>query len=223
MGLHQTEPRTSASTPSTAPTKPGQEPRPRASMNDRSLPESVDVLASEKIHGGPVFGVRRDRIRLGSGLECSVDVVEHPGAVGVAARHPDGGLLLVRQYRHACESWLEEIPAGRIDPGEDPLSAAKRELEEETGFRAKHWKPIVEVIPAPGFCSEIVYLFFADGLEPVPGGGLTMDPDEEISVVSRSLEDLLGLPRADAKTLIAAHWVLREPPAPGAPDSPSRG
>lgn len=191
-------------------------------MNHRPT-ESIERLESEGLHRGPVFAVRRDRIRLASGLECSVDVVEHPGAVGVAARQEDGRLLLVRQYRHACGAWLEEIPAGRIDPGEDPQAAARRELEEETGFRARSWRPLLEVFPAPGFCSEVVHLFVAEGLESVPGGGLDMDPDEEISVVSRSPGEILGLSRVDAKTWIAAQWALRQDSGAASLDAPTIG
>ena len=114
------------------------------------------------------------------------------------------GLLLVRQYRHACGDWLVELPAGRLEPGEDTLTAAKRELEEETGFRAESWELLRAFFPAPGFCSELITLYLATELVAVEGGGLECDSDEEFDYVRLAPEELLTSYCSDAKTLLAA-------------------
>jgi len=167
-------------------------------------PDSVVTLTREPLFHGRVFDVVRARVRLPSGLEQSVDTVEHPGAVAIAPLLPDGRLLLVRQYRHAARAWLLELPAGRREPGEAPLGAARRELEEETGQRAETWEPLASFLTAPGFCSERIELFLASDLRAVPGGGLPADEDEEIELVPTSCAEVLAGASVDAKTLLAA-------------------
>src|SRR5512134_1438222 len=96
----------------------------------------VEVLESRQVFAGRVLDLRVDRVRLGNGRVSELEVVRHPGAVAVAALTSTGEVLLVRQYRYATGEWVLEVPAGKVDPGEDPEKAAGRELEEETGFRA---------------------------------------------------------------------------------------
>jgi ADP-ribose pyrophosphatase len=170
----------------------------------------VELLDSKLIHAGYVFHLRHETLRLPSGLEQKMEVVDHPGAVAIVATNEAGELLLVRQYRHALGDWVLELPAGRLEPGEDPLVAAQRELEEETGFRAGSWEPLRELVPAPGFCSEVIHVFRAHQLQAIPGGGLEPDADEEIELRWLSPEDVLASEIRDAKTLLAALW-LREP------------
>ncbi len=166
---------------------------------------SADTL----LHAGRIFDLIARHSVLPSGLEQTIDVIVHPGAVGVAALEADGRLLLVRQYRPALEAWTLEIPAGRLEAGEDPLDAARRELEEETGRRAGSWSTLRPIVPAPGFCNEVVHLFEARDLVEVPGGGLEADPDEEIEVLQRTPREILASGEADAKTLIAALLLER--------------
>lgn len=169
----------------------------------------MERLASEKLVSGRIFDVLSERVRLPSGLEQELLVVDHPGAVTVAPVLPDGDLVLVHQYRHAAGDWLLELPAGRLEPGEEPLVAARRELEEETGHRAKAWRELSRFLPAPGFCSEHMTLFLAEELEAVPGGGLTADPDEEIELVRLSPREVLDSGQVrDGKTLLAAALLL---------------
>ena len=176
----------------------------------RALPRSphVHVESSRERLSGRVFDVWSERVRLPSGLVQDLDVVVHGGAVAVLPLHADGTVLLVRQYRHAVGDWLLEIPAGRLEEGEDPQTAAARELEEETGVRAATWTPLGALWPAPGFCSESLHLFLARDLETVPGGGLAMDADEEIERVRVPLDELADR-TDDAKSLVAAMRAQR--------------
>lgn len=168
----------------------------------------VEVRSSRRLYEGRVFDLVEQEVVLPSGLEQEWAIVEHPGAVAIAAVDDDGRLLVVRQFRPAANGWTEEVPAGKLDPGEAPLEAARRELEEETGFRAEAWRELCVFLPAPGFCSERLYLFEARGLSEAPGGGLACDEDEEIDVLRRTPEELLTLDPLDAKTLIAAQALL---------------
>lgn len=169
----------------------------------------VERLTSRTLLSGGIFQVLSEKIRLPSGLEQDLLLVAHPGAVAVAPVLPDGDLLLVRQYRHAAEDWLIEIPAGRMESTEDPLEAARRELEEETGHRAARWRELARFFPAPGFCSEHMVLFAADDLEAVAECVLQPDADEELELVRLSpLEVLRGGEVRDGKTLLAAALLL---------------
>jgi ADP-ribose pyrophosphatase len=163
----------------------------------------VELLSTRVVHAGRIFQVLRDRLRLPSGLEVEIEVVEHSGAVAIAALDAQGRLALVRQYRHPASDWLVEIPAGRVEEGEDRLAAAKRELEEETGLRAQRWSLLREFFAAPGFCSERLSLYLAEELEDVREGRRAHDQDEELEHFFAPLTEVLR-DAQDAKTLIAA-------------------
>jgi ADP-ribose pyrophosphatase len=163
----------------------------------------AEVLSSELLHAGRIFEVLRERVRLASGLEQELEFVRHGGAVAIAARQGDGRLVLVRQYRHATGESLIEVPAGRLEPGEDAEQAARRELEEETGLRAAHWRELARFYAAPGFCSELMVLFLAEGLEACGPERRSADPDEELDVLALSPAQVLAQAR-DAKSLLAA-------------------
>jgi len=167
----------------------------------------VRVTSSRTVHSGRVFDVVREELVLPSGLHQDLDVVDHPGAVAIAALDDAGELLLVRQYRHACGDWLLEIPAGRIERGENRLEAAMRELEEETRHRAASWELLAEFYPAPGFCSELLSVFIARGLVHVGTEARAADVDEELAVERMSVEEVLLAPLLDAKTLLAASLI----------------
>lgn len=172
----------------------------------------IELLSTATVFRGPIFEVRTERLRLPSGLEQELSIVVHGGAVAVAAELDDGRLLLVRQYRHAVGDWLLEVPAGRMDEGEPPLEAARRELEEETGHRAGRWDLLARFHPAPGFCSEQIALFHARDLSPVTGPGRPHDADEELELVRRTPAQILRGGVADGKTLLAALLLA---PSPG--------
>jgi len=180
----------------------------------------VELLRSTHLHRGPVFDVVRDHVRLPSGREQKIDVVRHGGAVAIAARRPTGELVLVRQYRHAVGDWLLELPAGRLEPGEAPLCAARRELEEETGLVAERWSELTRFFAAPGFCSEELVVFLAEGLRPAGTGRREPDADEEIELEERTPAQILAGAARDAKTLLAAALLLGAAPDPAAAPDP---
>lgn len=170
-----------------------------------------ELVSSELLHRNARFDLRRDVVRLPSGLTQDLVWVDHPGAVGIAAVEEDGRLVLVRQYRHAVKQQLLEIPAGRLEPGEDRLQAAIRELEEETGLRAAEWRLLQDILPAPGFASERLSIYLARGLSPAGPQAAACDADEELSLERHAPGDLLAGLTTDAKTLIAAGLLLRAP------------
>jgi len=149
------------------------------------------VLASERIYEGRLINLRVDQIRTAAGVESVREIVEHPGAIALIALDEAGRVLLVKQYRHAVRAVTLEIPAGVLEPGEEPAAAAQRELREETGYRAERLERLGGIHTAPGFSTEYIHFFLATRLVP---DRLAMDDDEVI--------DLLRLPLGDAIDLI---------------------
>jgi len=164
------------------------------------------VVASRALVHTRIFSVHAETVVLPSGVRQELSIVRHGGAVAVAALDGAGRMLLVRQYRHAVAEELDEVVAGRLEPGEEPLVAAQRELEEEAGYRARSWLELTRFYPAPGFCSERMVLFLARDLEAVGADRRAMDADEEIAVLWREPRAVLATAR-DAKTLVAAALV----------------
>ena len=122
------------------------------------------VLASRVIYAGRVFGVRSERVVEPGGVTVTRDVVTHNGSVVLLPVFPDGRILLVRQYRHAVGKHLWELVAGRIEPSEPPLPAARRELLEETGYTARRFVKLLDVFPTPGYVSERMLVYLVEGL-----------------------------------------------------------
>lgn len=162
------------------------------------------TLSSERIYDGAIIHVRRDRVLLPNGRTSVREVVEHPGGVGILAVDGDGMVLLVRQYRYAFSRTLLEIPAGKREPGEEPLVTARRELREETGVTADSWTPLGQLIASPGCYDETLYLYLAQGLH---SGDTDPDEDEFLSVERMPMAELtrrcLADEITDAKTVCA--------------------
>jgi len=126
---------------------------------------------------GKVFSVSRDLVVEPGGVRVVREIVRHPGSAVVIAQHQDGRVLLIRQYRFAAQRRMWEVVAGRIDGGEKPLDAARRELAEEAGLGARTWTPLGGFYPSPGFMDELMWLYLARDLYPAAATG---DPDERI-------------------------------------------
>src|ERR1700761_4265190 len=160
---------------------------------DRVYPKGIEVLSSKVSFEGPVFRVVTDEVREPGGQPRRRDVVRHHGSVVIFAvddskSKRDPLILLERQYRHAAAQYLYEVPAGSLEPGEDPLAGAKRELLEETGYKAKHWSKLVRIYASPGFLGEWMQIFLAEGLMP---GDAEPEDDEHIELFAVPLSELL--------------------------------
>jgi len=185
----------------------------------RSAP--ARVLSSHLSFQGPVFSVTTDEVEEPGGVRARRDVIRHSGSIVVLAvddlpidapakarKRAEPRILLERQYRHAAQSMMWELPAGRIDDGETALTAAKRELLEETGYSARQWKRILHFYVSPGFLDETMTIYLARGLR---AGKAQPEADERIAVRFFSLPEakqmaLHGRIR-DAKTIAGILWL----------------
>ena len=173
-------------------------------------PSSPKILSSKTVFKGRVFHVTRDRVQEPNGVTAIREVIRHSGSVVVLAvddSGPEPLVLLERQYRYAAQEYLLELPAGRIDPGENALAAGKRELLEETGYTAKRWRRALFFYPSPGFLEETMTVFLARGLKP---GKAQPEDDEriehELVPLSRVLELVLSGKIRDGKTIAGVLW-----------------
>jgi ADP-ribose pyrophosphatase len=172
------------------------------------------LLSSKVVYRGPVFTVSTDHVQEPGGVRTRRDVVHHSGSVVVLAVEGSQAkprVLLERQYRHAAKDFLWELPAGRIDPGEQELEAAKRELLEETGYTAARWRRILKFYSTPGFVAETMSVFLATGLR----AGLAQPEADEI--IYKRLVPLATAVRMsangtirDAKTICAVFWFAHQ-------------
>jgi ADP-ribose pyrophosphatase len=175
------------------------------------------VLSSRISYQGPVFSVTTDQVEEPGGVRARRDVIRHSGSIVVlavddAARKTEPRILLERQYRHAAQSMMWELPAGRIDDGETALTAAKRELLEETGYSARHWKRILHFYVSPGFLDETMTIYLARGLQ---GGKAQPEADERIATrffgLSEARRMALNGRIRDAKTICGVLWLAQMP------------
>lgn len=162
-----------------------------------------EKISSEEIFSGRVIHVFRDEISLGESGKSFREVVRHCGAAAVLAVDGDGNSFFVEQFRYPVGKAVFEAPAGKLDPGEEPLSCAKRELFEECGIRAEKWTSFGPMLSSPGFCDEAIHLFMAEGLcfsEPDP------DEGEFLDIIKMPLSEALASLRRgeipDAKTQV---------------------
>jgi len=183
------------------------------------------VLSSRISYQGPVFSVTTDEVEEPGGVRARRDVIRHSGSIVVLAvdvldvdnpaktgRKAEPRILLERQYRHAAQSMMWELPAGRIDDGETSLTAAKRELLEETGYTARHWKRILHFYASPGFLDETMTIYLARGLQ---AGKAQPEADEMIATrfftLSEAKRMALNGRIRDAKTISGILWLAQMP------------
>ena len=180
-----------------------------------AAPERARLLSSVVTYDGPLFRVHHDKLIEPGGKHSERDVIRHNGSVVILAldrskNKKDPWIVVERQYRHAANQFLWELPAGKLDPGEEPLAGAQRELEEETGYRAKRWKPLVEYFASPGFLGESMKVFLAEGLIP---GDAHPEEDEEIELRLVKLSDAVKMIEQgailDGKTLTSVLLYTR--------------
>ncbi len=157
---------------------------------------------TETIHKGRVFDLNREEVRLPNGKTAVLDVIYHPGAAAMVPITADGKVLLLSQYRYAANGFIWEIPAGTLEPGEDMLDCAKRELIEETGFSADTWETLTTMTPVPGYSTEVIHMFLATGLSPA---AQNLDEDEVLEVKTLDFTKALSMVETgeitDAKTI----------------------
>ncbi len=187
-------------------------------MSEKSfqdLAHDDEHLAEKKISGEGVYDgiflkMKRDTVSLPDGQYAVREYLEHPGAVAILAVLDDGRILLERQYRYPIAQAVIEIPAGKLNAGEDPLLCAQRELQEETGYTAKHWSKIRRIHPVISYSTEFIDIYLAEGLSPGPA---RLDEEEFLDVFAAPLEELLHWVEmgkiTDVKTIISTYWLER--------------
>jgi ADP-ribose pyrophosphatase len=160
-------------------------------------------IGGECVYEGKILDLEVDRVRMPNGNEAVREVVRHRGAVVVLPLHEDSKIEFVRQFRYPMGEVLLELPAGKLDPGEDPLVCASRELAEETGWKPVEIHDLGWFYTTPGFTDEVLHAFIATPLEPAPE--VDQDPDEAIEVVTMSVNEALDACRSgevrDSKTI----------------------
>ena len=185
--------------------------------------KAVRILSSKVSYRGPVFQITSDQVKEPSGVTVRRDIVRHPGSVVImpvedsnlltrqakrSKTRKEPRVLLARQYRYTANDFLWELPAGRIDEGEEELPAAKRELLEETGYTAEKWKRVLYFYPSPGFLDETMAIYLAEGLR---SGKAQPEEDESIVIRFFSLAQAVNLVMKgkvkDGKTIASILWL----------------
>lgn len=180
------------------------------------MTERAQLISSEVVFTGPLFRICHDKLVEPGGHTNERDVIRHNGSVVIMAMDTSKSkknpwIVIERQYRHAANRYLWELPAGKLDPGEDALTGAKRELEEETGYSARKWRPLVEYFASPGFLGESMKVFVAEGLV---AGDARPEEDEKIEFRLVKLSDVLKMidkgAILDGKTLTSVLLYSRQ-------------
>jgi ADP-ribose pyrophosphatase len=199
--------------------KPSKAPKTKgkklAKATQTEVVEVARVISSEVVYQGPLFRILHDKIIEPSGKPNERDIIRHNGSVVILAidtskSKKNPWIVIERQYRHAANQYLWELPAGKLEAGENPLAGAQRELAEETGYSAKKWKPLVEYFASPGFLGESMKVFLAEGLV---AGDASPEDDEDIEFRLVRLSDVLKMIEKgaikDGKTLTSVLLYAR--------------
>ncbi len=173
------------------------------------------MSSSRQIYKGRIVDLRLEEVTLPNQVTMTIEIIRHPGAAAVVPLDDAGNVTLIHQFRHAAAGFIWEIPAGKLDPGEEPAQCAARELQEEAGLAAGELIYLGSILTAPGFCDERIHLFLARALSAAPQ---QLDHDEVLSVsrlpLARAIEMIRTGEIEDAKTIAglhhAAEYVKRE-------------
>lgn len=169
-------------------------------------PFEEKTLTREEIFKGKIIELFLEEVQLVNGVICSREIIRHPGGVGIIAITNAGNIILVDQFRKALNKGLLEIPAGKLEKGEEPILTAMREFEEETGYKASKWDPLFSFYTSPGFADEKIYLFRADELSLIENKKHA-DEDEFVDVIEVPIDEAWQMVSTgriqDAKTIIA--------------------
>ncbi|MFZ2324845.1 MAG: NUDIX hydrolase [Ignavibacteriaceae bacterium] len=167
------------------------------------------LLKSEILYKGKVFDHQIDEIEYKSGNKGIREIAIHPGGAVVIPVKDDGKIILVKQFRYPLQKTLIEFPAGKLEKDEDPLICATRELEEETGYKAKEIKKLGEIFTAPGYCTEILHIYSAKGL--TPGNHNREEGELEMEILELTVEEIEKMIISgkinDAKTIVGMHYI----------------
>lgn len=165
-------------------------------------------MSSEQLYSGKVLILNRDTVKLPNGRIAELEIIRHPGASAVVPLKDDGMVVLIRQFRHAAGGFIYEIPAGKLNPKEDPFDCAARELEEEIGYRAGKLELLTSIWTAPGFTDEVIHIYRGTNLQ---SGHQQLDQDEVLEIVEWPLEKAMAKIQdgtiRDAKTIIGLQLV----------------
>jgi ADP-ribose pyrophosphatase len=164
---------------------------------------SLIIHNIKNIYNGKIFNVALEKVTLPNGIIKDREVVRHPGAAAMVPLLDDGNIVLVKQCRHAVNNYLWEIPAGTLEPDEDPVACAQRELVEETGYEATNLDKLTEILPAPGYTDECIHIFLATGLNAVEQ---KLEDDEVLTVQPTPFDKAIDMITRgdiqDAKTIV---------------------
>ena len=179
----------------------------KAGQDNAGQDLSEHFVSGEEIFSGRLLKVRRDTVRMPGGAHATREYIRHPGAVAILAFDVDGKVILERQYRYPNGRDFIEIPAGKVEPGEDLLETAKRELLEETGYAASDWQRLTTIHNAIGYSDESIELYAARGLEKRQQ---KLDEEEFLEVLEVPYDEAIAMVRdgriTDVKTIVALLW-----------------
>ena len=168
-----------------------------------SLPKTIK---SERLYHGRIFDLMIEDIEESPGTIRSCEIVSHPGGAVVVPLLDNGEVILVRQYRYPHKKFIVELPAGKLEPHEDPLSAAQRELQEETGYTADRYEKLTAILTTPGFCSEVLHIYLATGLKKSENGQNLDEGEQSLTVeyipISTVVEMIVHGEIGDSKTIV---------------------
>ena len=167
------------------------------------------LLSTKRIHTGRVLKLDLDTVALPNGRTTELEILRHPGASAVVPLQENGNVILIRQLRHAAGGFIYEIPAGKLDPEEDPRDCAARELEEEIGYCSDHLERLTSIWTAPGFTDEVIHIYLGTNLKI---GKQDLDQDEVLEIVEWPLQEAIAKIQdgtiRDAKTIIGLQMVF---------------